>query len=103
MSLHGPAGACILVASVSPIHVFPIQRVLKHCGAAHKHLRTPQLVGFARQLGCKKACIALKYIHVELALCFFCYQLRISQQNLPIDIPFDMIAKVAPVLSEKSP
>ena len=38
MSLHGPAGACIpvagAVASVSPIHVhvFPIQRVLKHCG-----------------------------------------------------------------------
>ena len=36
MSLHGPAGACILVASASPIHVFPIQRVLKHCDA-HKH------------------------------------------------------------------
>ena len=35
------------VASASPIHVFPIQRVLKHCGA-HKYLRTPQLVGFAR-------------------------------------------------------
>ena len=35
MSLHGPAGACILVASASPIHVFQI-RVLKHCGA-HKH------------------------------------------------------------------
>ena len=30
MSLHGPAGACILVASVSPIHVFPIQLVLRH-------------------------------------------------------------------------
>ena len=62
MSLHGPAGACIIpVASVSPIHVFPIQCVLKHCGA-HKHktrmiqndLRTPQLAGFAHQLGCKK-------------------------------------------------
>ena len=67
MSLHVPAGACIPVASASPIHVFPIQHVLKHCGA-HKHslyiiyiythmiqnLRTPQLVGFARQLGCKK-------------------------------------------------
>ena len=48
MSLHGPNGACILVASASPIHVFPI---LKHCGA-HK-LRTPQLAGFTRQLGCK--------------------------------------------------
>ena len=36
MSLHGPAGACIPVASVSPIDVFPIQHVLKHCGA-HKH------------------------------------------------------------------
>ena len=61
MSLHVPAGACILVASASPIHVFPIQRVLKHCGV-HKHiyiyiniyihmhviqnnLRTPQLAG----------------------------------------------------------
>ena len=33
MSLHGPAGACIPVASVSLIHVPPIQRVLKHCGA----------------------------------------------------------------------
>ena len=32
MSLHGPAGACILVASASPIDVPPIQRVLKHCG-----------------------------------------------------------------------
>ena len=31
------SGACIPVASVSPIHVFPIQRVLKHCGA-HKHI-----------------------------------------------------------------
>ena len=69
--LHGPAGACILVASASPIHVFPIQRVLKHCDA-HKHtyiyiiniyihthmiqnnLRTPQLAGFACQLGCNK-------------------------------------------------
>ena len=61
MSLHVPGGACIPVASASPIHVFPI-RVLKHCGA-HKHslniyiyiymhviqnnLRTPQLAGFA--------------------------------------------------------
>ena len=36
MSLHVPAGACIPVASASPIHVFPIQCVLKHCGA-HKH------------------------------------------------------------------
>ena len=36
MSLHVPAGACIPVASASPIHVFPIQRVLKHYGA-HKH------------------------------------------------------------------
>ena len=30
MSLHVPAGACIPVASVSPIHVPPVQRVLKH-------------------------------------------------------------------------
>ena len=30
MSLHEPAGACIPVASASPIHVPP---VLKHCGA----------------------------------------------------------------------
>ena len=37
VSLHVPAGACILVASVSPIHVFPMQHVLKHCGA-HKHI-----------------------------------------------------------------
>ena len=36
MSLHGPAGACISVASASPIRVFPIQHVLKHCGV-HKH------------------------------------------------------------------
>ena len=56
MSLHGPAGACIPVASASPIiDVPPIQRVLKHCGAyihiyIHTHtrvtqnnLRTPQL------------------------------------------------------------
>ena len=47
-----PTGACIPVASAAPIHVSPVQRVLKHCGA-HKHiihtiqnnLRTPQLVG----------------------------------------------------------
>ena len=37
MSLHGPAGACISVASVSPIPVPPIQHVLKHCDA-HKHI-----------------------------------------------------------------
>ena len=37
MSLHVSAGACISVASVSPIHVPPVQRVLKHCGA-HKHI-----------------------------------------------------------------
>ena len=37
MSLHGPAGACIPVASSSPIHIFPIQHVLKHCGG-HKHI-----------------------------------------------------------------
>ena len=34
MSLHGPAGACILVASVSPIHVPPIQSVV------HTHICT---------------------------------------------------------------
>ena len=39
MSLHVQAGACILVASASPIHVPPVQRVLKHCGA-HKHTHT---------------------------------------------------------------
>ena len=37
MSLHGPAGACIQVASVLPIHVPPVQCVLKHCGA-YKHI-----------------------------------------------------------------
>ena len=61
MSLHGPAGACILVASGSPIDVPPIQHVLKHCGA-HKHiyknviqnnLSSTQLAGEARQLGVK--------------------------------------------------
>ena len=31
MSLHRPAGACISVASSSPIHVPPIQHVLKQC------------------------------------------------------------------------
>ena len=78
MSLHGPAGACIPVASASPIHVFPIQRVLKHCGA-HKHiyiyiyiykthviqnnLRTPQLAGFARQLGFKKTISYKPIVH----------------------------------------
>ena len=34
MSLHVPAGACI---PASPIHVPPVQRVLKHCGV-HKHI-----------------------------------------------------------------
>ena len=67
MSLHGPAGACIPVASVSPIDVPPIQRVLKivvctyiyiyiyiytHTHVIQNNLRTPQLAGFARQLGC---------------------------------------------------
>ena len=76
MSLHAPAGACILVASASLIHVFPVQHVLKHCGV-HKHSlfiyiyiyiyiyiqhviqnnhRTPQLAGEACQLGCKNEC-----------------------------------------------
>ena len=32
-----PAGVCIPVASASPIPVFPIQRILKHCGV-HKHI-----------------------------------------------------------------
>ena len=60
--LHGPAGACTLVASESPIHVFQYVYLIKHCGA-HKHslythviqnnLKTPQLAGFACQLGCK--------------------------------------------------
>ena len=77
MSLHVPAGACILVASASPIHVFPIQCVLKHCGA-HKHiyiynifihthviqnnLRTFQLAGFARQLGYESTSLEPKHI-----------------------------------------
>ena len=40
-SLHVPAGACIPVASASPIHVPPVQRVLKHCGAhIHKYIYT---------------------------------------------------------------
>ena len=45
MSLHGPAGACILVASASPIDVPPIQRVLKHGGAyihIYIHKRDPK-------------------------------------------------------------
>ena len=81
MSLHVPAGACIPVASASPIHVFPIQHVLKHCGA-HKHiyiyiyiynthviqnnLRTPQLAGFARQLGCEK--MVSIHMHMYIAI-----------------------------------
>ena len=48
MSLHGPAGACIPVASASPIHVFPIHALIQN------NLRIPQLVGFTHQLGCKK-------------------------------------------------
>ena len=53
MSLHGPAGTCILVASASPIDIPQIQRVLKHCGAyihiyiyththTHTHTRDPK-------------------------------------------------------------
>ena len=37
MSLHVLAEAGISVACASPIHVFPIRRVLKDCGA-HKHI-----------------------------------------------------------------
>ena len=79
MSLHVPAGACIPVANASPIHVFPIQRVLKHCGATNiykyiyiythviqNNLRTPQLAGFARQLGCKnELCFNSHYSYVS--------------------------------------
>ena len=36
-NIHVPGGACIPVASASPIHVPPVQHVLKHCGA-HKHI-----------------------------------------------------------------
>ena len=55
MSLHVPAGACIPVASVSPIHVFPI-RVLKHCGA-HKQIlgHSSWRAGFTHQLGYKNS------------------------------------------------
>ena len=35
MSLHGPAGDCRVVCP--PIHVPPVQRVLKHCGV-HKYI-----------------------------------------------------------------
>ena len=52
LSLNGPAGACIPVASVSPINVYPVH-VLKHCGAHQRiiyntheiqnNLRTHQL------------------------------------------------------------
>ena len=38
MSLHGPAGACIPVASASPIHVFPIQCVLKALWCAQTYI-----------------------------------------------------------------
>ena len=74
MSLHVPAGACIPVASASPIHVFPIQRVLKHCGA-HKHYIYDNLQATTKEnerldhlrshayLGCKN----LKY---RLYICF---------------------------------
>ena len=38
-TLHGPAGACIPVASACLIHVLPIPHVLKHCGAhTHTHI-----------------------------------------------------------------
>ena len=55
MSLHVPA-----VASASPVHVPPVQCVLKHCGVhiyinIHAHcqynLRTPQLVGLPTSWG----------------------------------------------------
>ena len=39
LSLHGPAGACIPVASESPIHECPVQPVLKHCDA-NKHIHS---------------------------------------------------------------
>ena len=56
MSLHGPAGACIAVASVSLIHV-PSVYVLKHCGVHKiKHTRDPKQswdTPAAHQLGCK--------------------------------------------------
>ena len=81
MSLHGPAGACIPVASASPIDVPPIQRVLKHCGAyihiyiqhvIQNNLRTPQLAGEARQLGCKNA-LTDAFSKSNHAFCFLVY------------------------------
>ena len=67
MSLHGPAGACILVASASPIHVFQYNVYLSivvrtniyiynmyNTTVIHNNLRTLQLVGEAHQLGYKK-------------------------------------------------
>ena len=84
MSLHIPAGACIPVASVSPIHVPPVQHILKHCGA-HKHinihthviqnnLRTSQLASFACQLGCKNMATTLKMkvLYQHLLWCQIC-------------------------------
>ena len=61
MSLHGPAGACILVASGSQIDVPPIQHVLKHCGVyihiyknvIQNNFSSTQLAGKACQLGVK--------------------------------------------------
>ena len=38
MSLHVPAGACIPVASVSPIHVPPVQRVFSIVMCTHIYL-----------------------------------------------------------------
>ena len=68
MNLHVPVGTCIQVASASPIHVPPIQCVLKafvvctniyNIHVIRNNLRTPQLVGFAGKLGCKNGQICL--------------------------------------------
>ena len=50
MSLNGPAETCILVASVSPIHVPPIHVVVHtHTFYIHTYIRDP------KQLSCKPA------------------------------------------------
>ena len=43
MSLHGPTGACIPVASASPIDVPPIQRVLKALWCIHTYIYIPRV------------------------------------------------------------
>ena len=58
-NLHGPAGACIPVASATQIHIFQFNvclriqtNIIQMNMILIKNLRTPKLVGIAKRIAC---------------------------------------------------